>query len=227
MNCAILGDGLMGSELYKQTSWDVFSRKKGFDALKFDIWKDSLATYDTIVNCMACTDTYSPDKNKHWLLNVEFVDKLVSFTNKTQKKLIHISTDYLYSNSVENASEDSVPVHLGTWYGYTKLIGDALVQLRSKKHLVCRLSHKPVPFPYNLAWQNIKTNCDGVDVIVNLVVKLIYKQATGVVNVGTEVKSIYDLALKTNKNVAAINRPENVPFDTSMNIEKLKQILNK
>jgi hypothetical protein len=35
MNILILGDGLLGSELIKQTGWDYISRKKnGFDFTK-------------------------------------------------------------------------------------------------------------------------------------------------------------------------------------------------
>jgi hypothetical protein len=45
-----------------------------------------------------------------------------------------------------------------------------------------------------------------------------------VYNVGTEVKSIYELAKKTN-NVEPIDRPTQVPEDTSMSINKLKEIL--
>lgn len=225
MNCVILGDGLMGSEFIKQTNWPSLTRKTGYNALEFEEWKNKLLLYDQIINCMACTDTYSPDKNKHWELNVLFVDKLANFLNKHNKKLIHISTDYIYANSKTEASENDVPVHINTWYGYTKLIGDAIVQLRCTNYLVCRLSHKPTPFPYNKAWQNIKTNCDSVDNITSLVIKLIQKNITGVVNVGTEIKSIYDLALKTNKDVSPIDSPVGVPIDTSMNIEKLNTLL--
>jgi nucleoside-diphosphate-sugar epimerase len=70
----------------------------------------------------------------------------------------------------------------------------------------------------------MQTNCDYVDVIAGLVIKLVNNNAFGVYNVGTEVKSIYELAKKTN-NVEPINRPTQVPEDTSMSINKLKEIL--
>ena len=137
-------------------------------------------------------------------------------------KLVHISTDYLYTGSVTNAKETDVPVHVNTWYGYTKLVGDAIVQLNSKNFLLCRLSHKPYPFPYEYAWSDVKTNCDYVNTICDLVVKLIISNVSGLYNVGTEHKTIYELAKKTNVFVKVSNSNDNVPKDTTMNVSKLK-----
>jgi dTDP-4-dehydrorhamnose reductase len=92
---------------------------------------------------------------------------------------------------------------------------------------MCRLSHKPNPFPYESAWTDIHTNCDSADVIADLVVQLVELNANGVYNVGTEVKSIYDLAKRSNPDIKAINKPAHVPNDISMNIDKLnKKIKN-
>lgn len=225
MKILILGDGLLSKELVKQTGWDYLSRKKdGINISEFNNWFFKMYKYDVIINCIAHTDTYSQDRENHWKVNYEFVDTLVNFCNETGKKLVHISTDYIYTNSIPESTEDDVPVHLGTWYGYTKLLGDAHVQLKSKNYLICRLSHKPYPFPYEQAWTDIKTNGDFVNVISELIIKLIEKNANGVFNVGTEVKSIYDLAIKT-KNVTPINKPSYVPDDTSMSLRKLNSTI--
>jgi dTDP-4-dehydrorhamnose reductase len=161
-----------------------------------------------------------------WDVNLRALNDLIDVCNSTNKKLIHISTDYIYAGSVSNASENDIPVHVPTWYGYTKLVGDALVQLRSNNYLICRLSHKPNPFPYDTAWIDIHTNCDYVDVISNLILKLIQQQATGIYNVGTDSKTIYDLAIKTNEQVKPSYKPEHVPGDITMNIHKLNNFLN-
>jgi dTDP-4-dehydrorhamnose reductase len=226
MKTLVIGDGLLGSEIIKQTGWDFISRKSnGIDASDFESWSHLIDEYIVVVNCIGFTKTYENNKKDSWDLNVDFVNKLVDYCNINSKKLIHISTDYLYAGSVTNATEDDVPIPVNTWYGYTKLVGDALVQLRSKDYLICRLSHKPNPFPYESAWTDIHTNGDSVDVIASLVIKLIEKEASGVFNVGTELKSIYDLALKSNKDITPINKPPYVPNDISMNINKLKSII--
>ena len=58
MKVLVLGDGLLGTEIIKQTGWDYISRKKD----KFDITISSfncLLGYDAVINCIAYTDTYS------------------------------------------------------------------------------------------------------------------------------------------------------------------------
>lgn len=224
MNAVILGDGLLGKEIANQTKWDVISRRK--DDINFtdlSSWNYKLVTYDVVVNCIAFTKTYDNNKEDNWNTNVKALDELITYCNKTSKKLIHISTDYLYAGSTSSCSEEEVPVHIGTFYGYTKLIGDALVQLRSNDYLICRLSHKPYPFPYEKAWSDVQTNCDYVNVIANLVIKLIKNNAQGVFNVGTESKSIYELALQTNKHVVPISCPEQAPQNTTMCLDKLNK----
>ncbi len=225
MKILVLGDGLLGSELVKQTGWNYVSRKKG----DFDINDliNHLNKHDVnvIINCIANTDTYSTDKESHWDLNCRFVSDLIKYCNGRHIKLVHISTDYIYSGSVDNASEDDVPVHCNNWYGYTKLIGDGLVQLQSNNFLLIRCTHKPTPFPYDAAWINQIGNFDYVDVIANLIIKLINNGYSGVINLGSEVKTMHELAKQTKPIVGKSFAPSKVPHNTTMNITKLKRIL--
>ena len=226
MKCIVLGDGLLGGEIVKQTGWDFLSRKiDGIDICNPYSYQSKLLNYDVVINCIAYTNTYSDNKEMNWNVNYKAVDDLITFCNKESKKLVHISTDYLYAGSIDPASENDVPVHLGTWYGYTKLLSDGLVQLKSWNYLLCRLSHKPYPFPYENAWTDMKTNGDYVNVISSLVIQLILNDSVGVFNVGTEEKTIYELALKT-KNVVPILKPIGVPSNTLMNLTKIKKELN-
>ena len=233
MNIVVLGDGLLGSELVKQTGWDCISRKKdGFDITKPEIFTKYLieshngvaftSKYKYIVNCIAYTDTYSPNKELNWNINYKGVADLVDFCNKWDIKLIHISTDYVYTNSIPEASENDVPIHGNNWYSYTKLLADAYVELKSNNYLICRETHKPNPFPYDKAWTNQVGNFDYVDVIAELIIKLIKSKASGIYNVGTELKSVYNLACKSKKNIIPSLKPDDVPSNTSINLNKLK-----
>lgn len=224
MKVVVLGDGLLGNEITKQTGWDSISRKKDNIDAALTSWFNMLDKYDTVVNCIAYTKTYESDKYSSWDINVVFVDKLIDYCNVNSKKLIHISTDYIYSLSDSQASEEDIPVHLKTWYGYTKLIGDAIVQARSKNYLLCRLSHKPYPFPYENAWDNQLTNGDYVTTITDLVIKLITLNQSGVFNVGTDLKTWYDLT-KDEFKTSPVPAPEVAPLDISMNINKLKHVI--
>ena len=136
-NRLILGDGLLGKELYKITGWDYISRKK--DSTEFtdiDSYKDYLYGYDEIINCIADCNTYDENKENHWNVNYKGVVNLVDFLIGKNIKLVQISTDYLYSNSKLYASEDDVPVHCENWYGYTKLLSDGYVQLKMDNYLL-------------------------------------------------------------------------------------------
>jgi dTDP-4-dehydrorhamnose reductase len=224
MKVKILGDGLLGGELAKQTDWEVCSRKTGFDINNIEKTLGSIP--DVIVNCIAHTDTYSSDREKHWNVNYKFVSNLVDFCNHYNVKLVHISSDYLYANSFPNASETDVPVHCGTWYGYTKLLADGHVQLKSSNYLLIRATHKPTPFPYDKAWVNQTGNFDYVDKIGELIIQLVINNETGLYNVGTETKTMYELAEQTNPNVL-ISWSDNklMPTNTTMNVDKLKKVI--
>ena len=213
MKIVVLGYGLLGSEIVNQTGWDYLSRKKDeIDVSEFDKWIDKLNDYNVIVNCIANTDTYSEDKEPHLNINYHFVKKLVKYCNQTSKKLIQISTDYIYANSENERRETDVPVHHSSWYGYSKLLGDSYVEFECEKFLICRLSHKSKPFPYDKAWNDVMTNADYTPKI------------EGVYNVGTSKKTIYSLALET-KEVQPISSPEKVPKNVTMNLDKLSNFL--
>jgi len=221
----ILGDGLLGLEIHNQTGWNFISRKKNnIDVLNFNEWSNKLFNYDIILNCIANTDTYSDNQQSHWDINYKFVYELINYCNINNKKLIHISTDYLYTNSNNQSSENDIPVHNKTWYGYTKLLSDGLVQLMCYDYLICRCTHKPNPFPFDAAWIDQIGNFDYVNIISELIIKLINSNSRGLYNVGTETKTMFELASKT-KDVNKIFSPPHVPKNTSMNLNKLNNTI--
>jgi dTDP-4-dehydrorhamnose reductase len=222
----ILGDGLLGTELIKQLGCSYVSRKKdGIDFDDINTYKHLLESHRIIINCIANTDTYSTDKEAILKTNYEAVVNLVDYCVANNKMLVHISTDYVYSGSESNASEDSVPVHCPTWYAYSKLLADAYIELKLSYSLIIRCSHKPNPFPYPKAITTQVGNFDYVDVIAEKIVNLIKYGELGIVNVGTEKKTMFDLAVRTAK-VEAINTKIHplMPTDISMDLSLLDSI---
>jgi dTDP-4-dehydrorhamnose reductase len=232
MKPLILGDGLLGTEIVKQTSWDYISRKKNnIDFLSPASYADFIMKddYDTIINCIGYTNTIDNTKERHWNINYLGVIYLADLCNTFDKKLVHISTDYIYGNSKSCASEDDVPVHINNWYTYTKLLSDGYIQAISKKYLIARNSFKPRPFPWKTGWIDLISNLDYVEVIADLIIQLIMLDACGVYNVGTEIKTLYDLAKETQKDCIPIldDHKFERPYDVTMNLDKLKAKLNK
>ncbi len=210
MKILVLGDGLLGSEIIKQTGWDYVSAKKdGIDVVSdFYGLLEVIGKYkpDVLVNCIGYTKTYDPERELHWEVNYKFVVKLVQYCDNKGIKLVHISTDYIYTNtnvfSSDGISETDIPVHQQTWYSYCKLLSDAFVQLLDEKnYLMFRCSFKPKPFPYEKAYGNVKGNFDYVDVIAKQMIDLINEGRTGVWNIGTEFKSIHQLAVQTRPDI--------------------------
>jgi dTDP-4-dehydrorhamnose reductase len=228
MKVIVLGKGKLGGEIVKQTGWDYLCRAEHEITIdNFDEWKNRMDEYDVVVNCIANTDTYSDNKEKHWKANYELVTFLAEYCDDNGKKLVHTSTDYLYQNSVDDAKEEDEPMFEHTWYMFTKLLADEYLKVHAKNYLICRLSHKPYPFPYDSAWVDVITNADYTPVISGLVIELIENGAEGLYNVGTEKKTIYELAQRTNKNVNKIISPPHVPKNISMNVSKMENFLKQ
>lgn len=236
MRILVLGDGKLGSEIVKQTKWDYISRKKD----KFDITSNKDITdtllhiqvgggitkkYDIVINCIANTDTYSTDKEPMYKVNYEAVTILSDVCNAYKIKLVHISTDYVYAGSVNNATEEDMPIPSNNWYTYYKLLADEYISLTNNDHLICRCSFKTRPFEFKYAWYNQIGNFDYTDTIADLIIKLINKNATGLYNVGTEVKTMLDLAKQTKPETQPSQKIEQAPGNISMNLNKLKSIL--
>ena len=223
MKILVLGDGLLGSEIVRQTGWDYLSNKKdGIDANDIK----SISTLippdvTTIINCIGNTDTYSYERENHWNINFKFVVTLYHYCREKNIKLIHISTDYVYANSTSENKETDVPVHQETWYSYTKLLSDGYMQLWGDNYLLIRCSFKPTPFPYEKAYSNVIGTFDYVDVISKQIIEMVKDNKNGVWNIGTKTKSMYDLALETVPEMQCW-RCDTIP-SIKMNIDKFEK----
>lgn len=232
MNPIILGDGLLGSEIHRQTGWDFISRKKhGVDITDLETYVLWLCEgkYDTVINCMAHTDTRDNTRDKHWRVNYEAVKELIRACNGYDLKLVHISTDYIYANSPSFASENDAPASVSNWYSYTKLLSDGLVQLEARNWLMFRCSFKPNPWPYERAWIDLKGHFGYVGDIAKDMIELIKHDAKGIFNVGSKLTSLYDLAGETNRNVLPDVGSDgaNRPYDITMSLAKLNFFKNE
>jgi dTDP-4-dehydrorhamnose reductase len=227
----VLGDGLLGSEIVKQSGWDYISRKKnGFDFCDIFTYSHLLSGYGTIINCIANTDTYSDNRKKHWETNFLAVCDLTDLCSKKGKKMIHISTDYIYAHSKENASEQDVPSNCANWYAYCKLLADGYVQARADDYLIIRTSFKNCPFPYPKAITTQIGNFECVHTIAGKIIKLVERNAFGVYNVGRKNPwSIYDMALDNTIGVEPMDEvlSDTMPTNITMDTSRMRRFLNE
>ena len=141
-------------------------------------------------------------------------------------KLIYFSTHYVYPGTKGNYSELDPLLPINN-YAWSKLGGEASVQLY-KNSLILRICMTEKPFVHKKAFVNVKSSFLYQDDVAKILFKLLDKK--GIINVGGKTKYIYDFAKINNPNVKKIFLKKNMnlgmPFDSSLNVKKLKKIIS-
>lgn len=83
---------------------------------------------------------------KVWKINVTATEHLVKLCSATGKRLLYVSTDYVFDGQKESYSESDEPDPEG-WYGITKYEGELRVRELGKQGLIIRIAN-----PYRSSW---------------------------------------------------------------------------
>jgi dTDP-4-dehydrorhamnose reductase len=80
---------------------------------------------DVIINCAAMTnvDACENERELAWKLNVEGVEHLIEASRRTNARIVHISTDYVFDGKSGPYDETARPEPL-SYYGKTKLASE-------------------------------------------------------------------------------------------------------
>jgi dTDP-4-dehydrorhamnose reductase len=224
------GTGVLGKEVQKHLvcfaisskEWDIsVGAPMGF----YNQYQREMRGVCCIIHAGAYTDVPKSEINRRDAIDInifgtKYVKDLASIMGI---KMVYISTDYIYEGEVGNYDEESMPKPFN-FYGFTKLAGESYMD---NKDLIIRTSFKPnIPWPFPKAFTDLYTSADYVDVVAEQIAILIKSGASGVYNVGTERKSVYDLAVSRNPDVLPMSREDiksvKLPRDISMDITKLK-----
>jgi dTDP-4-dehydrorhamnose reductase len=200
MKIAVLGGtGLLGKELQKLDSTLICTGQEVDITYYKDIY-DYLNEInpDIIVNAAAITNSIKVSKNPIPAIEINIIGaaNVAKYCQNTRKRLVYISTDYVYPGTGDHVENDLL--YPNNEYAWTKLGGECSTRLVSN-HLIIRTSFGPLDFPYKEAFENLWVSKDYVDVIAPKILKAIKSDVTGVLNVGTERKSMYIYASKNNK----------------------------
>ena len=157
-------------------------------------------------------------------LNIIGTANLVNVCSKLKIKLIYLSTSYVYEGRKGNYKE-SDPVMPWNNYGWSKLGGECSVQMY-KNSLIVRVSMTEMPFVHKNAYANVKINFLYHHEVAKTIFKLINKK--GIINLGGKPQTIFNFAKKSNPNVKKAYANKKIfPTNLTMNLTKLKKILNK
>ena len=153
--------------------------------------------------------------------NIVGTSNVVLMCERYNKKIIYISTDYVYEGKDGNYKETDAMKPF-TKYGWSKLGGECAVQMY-KNSLIIRLCMTERPFVHGKAYANVMSNFIYQEDAAKIILKILNKK--GIVNVGGPSQSIYNFARNSNKFVKKILSKGEFPKRTDMNLKKLRKII--
>lgn len=222
MKVAIIGkSGVLSQELQKIYSNLVVLDSYNYNIIDYNtIRKITEINPDTIIHAGAITNSTLIKNNPVLAINTNIVGtaNISNYCLQHNKRLVYISTDYIYEGTVGNYKEtDTILPH--NEYAWTKLGGECSVCL-VPNHLIIRTSFGSDKDYYENSWTNQLVSKDYVDVIAPMILKAALSNVNGVLNIGTESKSIYDYVQKRNK-TNPIQKEISTNF--TLNTEKYEQ----
>jgi dTDP-4-dehydrorhamnose reductase len=221
MIIAITGkSGILSQELQKIEYIEIL------DSFNYDITSASFSKKvskinpDIIIHAGAITDSNTVNQNPTIAINTNIIGtaNVSNYCIQNNKRLVYISTDYVFGGDVGNYKETDSFLPYNK-YAWTKLGGECSVQL-VPNHLIIRTSFGPSKFPYEGAWVNQRVSKDYIDIIAPMILKAVKSDMVGVLNIGTKPKTLYEYASKRNK-VKPIKKEQNKNF--TLNVEKYEQ----
>ncbi len=151
---------------------------------------------------------------------------LVKACSSYKVKIIYLSTSYVYPGIRGNYKENDSLLPYNN-YAWSKLGGECAVQMY-KNSLIIRLSMTEKPFIHKHAFNDLITNFMFHEDVVKIFPKLI--KLNGIINVGGKSQSVFSFAKKHNKKIKGVKHSKfiktKIPLNHSMNLKKLKKILN-
>ena len=216
-------NGLLSKELQS-----LDANVKGLPSIGFDITKEDIKLKlksldpDIIIHAAAITNSCDIDIDPILAIKTNIIGTalLSEYCFENNKRLIYISTDYVYPGASGNYKETD-PILPDNNYAWTKLGGECSVRL-VPNHLIIRTSFGANKFPYTNAWTNQIVSKDYVDVIAPMILKATKSNVIGILNIGTNSKTIFEYASRRNK-VVPVEKTANYNF--SLNINKYEKLL--
>lgn len=180
---------------------------------------------DAILHLAAISDSAAAAKDTRcsYEVNVHGTANIAEAAKKFNKKIIYISTDYVFPGTAGNYKETDEP-NPSNWYGFTKYAGELEIQSRTNNHLIIRTGFRPSKWPFRSAYTNVKTSVDYVDVIAKEILLALSLNLSGILHIGTAPKTLYELARQRNPDIGAEEAPESFPKRKDLCIDKWKEI---
>jgi len=232
------GSGRLGSELRQLIPNVLAPSSAEFDITQPDLLDAALKHYQhtVILHAAAYTNVSGAEKEKErcWQVNVGGTRNIVKASIKYGFKLLYIYTDYVFSGQKGNYRESDPVGPPSNYYSLSKLAAEEIVQVLDD-YLIIRTSFRPRAWPYPVAFDDVYTSQDYVDIIApEIALAITHHEAIAhkILHIATERKSVYDLALRrapevkrASKREANVTLPDDISLDISL-WQELKQHFN-
>jgi dTDP-4-dehydrorhamnose reductase len=157
--------------------------------------------------------------------NIIGTSNIVLTCENFKKKIIYISTNYVYPGMVGDYDEQSELKPFNN-YGWSKLGGECAVH-HYKDSLILRICMNARPFPHDKAFTDVISSHMFNDEAAKITLKLL--DEVGIINIGGEAQSVYDFAVQEKPDVkkSSVDEVDDVTVNPncSMNIDKMKSLI--
>ncbi|HEX7022218.1 MAG TPA: NAD(P)-dependent oxidoreductase [Trueperaceae bacterium] len=221
------GSGRLGSELRALLPDVIAPSRSELDVADPASVRQALARWrpDVVVHAAAYTDVRGAESDRAacWRTNVTGTRHLVQALGGTV--LLHVSTDYVFWGDRGGYREEDTPGPVRNFYALSKLVAEEVARTAAR-HVVVRTSFRPREWPYEVAFDDVFTSQDYVDVLapdIALVVRHAAEIPFDTLHVATERKSVFELARRRRPEVRPGSRQEagvSLPEDISLNTER-------
>lgn len=230
------GSGLLGSELQKVDATIIAPSHESFDITDINKTEGVFKQYrpDIYIHCAAIVGTDECNANPVEALDVNIggVLNTVKMSIKYPSRYIYISTEYVFETNKTKKGNfiEEDPIGAVNFYARTKIAGEMAVTANSN-HLVIRTSFIGRDYiKYKGAFNDQYTTRDYVDIIAPHILEAAKSSMIGVLHIGTEKKTQYDLLRIAFPKIKPIQRADINPSlssDTSLNCDKWKKFMEQ
>ena len=231
-----LGSTIINSKIFKKL--DAPKKEKLNLISKKNIRKFLKKKYNLIINCAAIARMRECEKNPHKAIKINFfgtlnlVEEIKKYqTNYKRKiKLIHISTDGVYSSTKGNYKENS-PLKPYNNYGLTKMLAESAITKILDNYIIIRtrfFDKRNIRF--KTAASDIFTSMVEVEDLVKAIRCVFLKNYKGIINIGQRRKSDFENYRKFKPNIKPCKSKDiirNLGFEIAKDASMNLKIFNK
>ncbi len=223
------GTGTLGTELRRLLPGVVAPTREEMDVLDPGAIRRVLTTYKprVVVHAAGFTDVQGAEeqRSKCWAVNVDGTRNVSFGAAAAGAFLIHISTDYVFDGRHGGYKEEDPLGAALNYYALTKIVSEAVAR-SAPEHLVIRSSFRPRAWPHQVAFTDVFTSQDYVDIVAPELASAILNCGelnVETLHIATERKSTYELARRRAPNVRPGLRseaPVKLPYDISLDCSR-------